>query len=198
MRFNALVAVTAAVLALIGCGEQKAREGFQSTDITGVDWGRDFDLTDHTGKRRRLADFRGKVTILFFGFTHCPDMCPLTLAKMAKAVERLGEQSKQVQGLFVTLDPKRDTPELLAQYVPSFYPTFLGLYGSPQTIAATAKEFKIFYAVLPPDDKGFYTVDHSTGVFVFDTEGRLRLYVNANATADTLARDLKVLLKGDA
>ena len=192
-RASALIVMTAAVLVLTGCGERGTEERFQSTDVTGVDWGRDFDLTDHTGKRRRLADFRGKVTMLFFGFTHCPDMCPLTLAKMAKAVERLGDNGKLVQGLFVTLDPKRDTPELLARYVPSFHPTFLGLYGSPEKIAATAREFKVFYALQPPDANGFYTVDHQTAIFVFDSEGRLRLYMNGETPVSVVAHDLKVL-----
>jgi len=193
-RASALIVMTAAVLALTGCGEREARQRFQSTDITGVDWGRDFDLTDHTGRQRRLGDFRGKVTMLFFGFTHCPDMCPLTLAKMAQAVERLGDDSKQVQGLFVTLDPKRDTPELLARYAPSFYPTFLGLYASPERIAATAKEFKVFYALQPPDEHGFYTVDHQTAIFVFDSAGRLRLYMSGETTVSVIAHDLKALL----
>jgi protein SCO1 len=194
IRQKALVAITAAVLGLTGCGEQEARQRFQSTDITAVDWGKDFDLTDHTGRQRRLGDFRGKVTMLFFGFTHCPDMCPLTLAKMAQAVERLGDDGKQVQGLFVTLDPKRDTPELLARYVPSFYPTFLGLYGSDERIAATAKEFKVFYALQPPDEHGFYTVDHQTAIFVFDSAGRLRLYMSGETTVSVIAHDLKALL----
>jgi protein SCO1/2 len=194
MRASALIVMAAAGLGLSACGEQQAREKFQATDITAVDWGKDFDLTDHAGQRRRLADFRGKVTMLFFGFTHCPDMCPLTLAKMAQAVERLGDEGKRVQGLFVTLDPDRDTPEVLARYVPSFHPMFLGLYGSPQRIAATAREFKVFYALQPPNEHGFYTVDHQTAMFVFDTESRLRLYMSGDTTVSVIAHDLKVLL----
>jgi protein SCO1 len=194
IRHKALVVITAAVLGLTGCGKQEAREPFQATDITGVDWGKDFNLTDHTGQRRSLADFRGKVVILFFGFTHCPDMCPLTLAKMAQAVAQLGDDGKQIQGLFVTIDPARDTPAVLAQYVPSFHPSFLGLYADAETIAATANEFKVFYALQPPNESGFYTVDHNTAIFVFDTRGRLRLYMRGDTTVDVIVHDLKVLL----
>ena len=168
---------------------------FESIDITGVDWGRGFELTDFNGRPRTLEDFRGKVVLLFFGFTHCPDMCPTTLAKLGRAMQQLGAQADQVQGLFVTVDPKRDTPQVLAQYVPAFYPGFLGLYGTDQQTAAAAKEFKVYFQLQKPNQAGFYTVDHSGPVFVLDRAGRLRLFVSAEISAESLARDLHVLLK---
>ncbi len=187
--------MTALALALVACHGEDSSNEFRSTDVTGAEWGRAFHLTDHTGAARSLEDFRGKAVMMFFGYTHCPDMCPLTLAKMAQAMNRLGADSKRVQGLFVTLDPARDTPAVLARFVPSFYPTFLGLYSDPQTIAKTAKDFKVFYALQPPDKYGSYTVDHSSAIFVFDTRGRLRLYASADAEVDSLVHDLKVLLR---
>ena len=142
-----------------------------------------------------LADYRDKVVMLFFGYTHCPDMCPTTLAKMAQAVDRLGDDGQQVQGLFVTVDPARDTRTVLAQYVPAFHPSFVGLSADEATTAATAKDFKVFYAAQKPDDHGFYTVDHNAGIFVFDTQGRLRLFMSAETQIDAMVHDLKVLLR---
>jgi protein SCO1/2 len=178
---------------------------FKAVDITGVDWGRGFELTDHHGRRRTLADFRGKVVTLFFGFTHCPDVCPTTMAMLGEAVRKLGPEAKDVQGLFVTVDPKRDTPQVLAQYVPAFHPAFLGLYADEETTARTAKEFKIYYKAQAPDGQGShgqgsYTVDHSAQVFVFDKSGRLRLLISrsSGATPESVAHDLRILLKGRA
>jgi protein SCO1/2 len=194
LGLRGLIAVFVATLVLAACGREDARHKFQSTDITGVEWGQDFHLTDHTGKARSLADFRGKVVMMFFGYSHCPDMCPMTLAKMAQAVERLGDDGKRVQGLFVTVDPARDTPAVLGQYVPAFHPAFLGLYSNAETIAKAAKDFKVFYAAQPPNKYGFYTMDHNSGIFVFDAGGRLRLYVSADAAVGVVVHDLKVLL----
>ena len=195
LGLRGLIVVFVATLVLAACGREDARHKFQSTDITGVEWGKDFHLTDHSGTPRSLADFRGKVVVVYFGYTHCPDMCPMTLANMAQAVERLEDDGQRVQGLFVTVDPARDTAAVLAQYVPAFHPTFLGLYGNAETIAATAKDFKVFYAAQQPNKKGVYTVDHNSAVFVFDTTGRLRLYVNTDTEVEVLVHDLKVLLK---
>lgn len=183
----------AAVLVLSSC--TRSKEPFLATDITGVDWGRDFRLRDHNGRPRTLADFRGKAVMLFFGYTHCPDICPTTLAKMAQAVERLGKDGKRVQGLFVTLDPKRDTQEVLAQYVPAFHPSFIGLRGSEAEVAHTAQDFKVFFALQRPDESGFYTVDHTAAIFAFDPQGRLRLYINAESDPDAIVHDLKLLLQ---
>ncbi|TBR76562.1 MAG: SCO family protein, partial [Burkholderiaceae bacterium] len=142
---KALVPVVLA-LTLVSCGDHTGSQSppspFTSTDITGVGWGRDFHLTDHNGKPRSIADFKGQVVMLFFGYTHCPDLCPTTLTEMAQVRAKLGKDGRRVQGLFVTLDPKRDTPQVLAQYVPAFDPSFLGLYGDEQATAALAKEFK--------------------------------------------------------
>lgn len=172
-----------------------APPGFEAVDITSVDWGRGFDLTDFNQKRRTLADFRGKVVLLFFGYTHCPDICPTTLAKLGEALRLLGADANRVQGLFVTVDPKRDTPQVLAQYVPAFHPAFLGLYGTEQQTASAAKEFKVYFQAQKPGESGFYTVDHSGPVFALDRRGRLRLLIRPELSAESMARDLRILLK---
>lgn len=177
---------------LAGCGAEKP--AFQSAEITGADFGRGFELPDHNGKLRRLPDFQGKAVVLFFGFTHCPDICPTTLADMAAALRKLGKDAERVQVLFVTVDPERDTPELLAQYVPAFNPTFLGLRGDAEATARVAKEFKVIVQKNPGKTPGSYTIDHSAGTYVFDPRGRLRLYVTHGQGADVVAHDLKLLL----
>ena len=185
--------LAAMALMLSSCAREPER--FLATDITGVDWGRDFRLTDHTGTLRTLADFRGKAVMLFFGYTHCPDQCPITLAKMARAVDRLGEDGKHVQGLFTTLAPKRDHHVVLAQYLPAFHPVFSGLRGSEAEVAQTAQDFKVFFAPQRPDASGFYTVDHLTAIFVFDPQGRLRLYIKGDSDVDAIVHDVKLLLR---
>jgi len=169
---------------------------FRSTDVTGADFGKALALTGHDGKPRTLADFRGKVVILFFGYTHCPDICPTTLADMAAVMKQLGPDAARVQVLFVTLDPERDTPEVLAKYVPAFDPGFLGLYGDDAAIQRAAKEFRIFYERRPGGAPGAYTVDHSAQSYVLDAQGRLRLFVRQDRIAQDLAADLRALLKG--
>jgi len=171
---------------------------FDAVDITGVDWGRGFELTDHHGTLRTLADFRGKVVLLFFGFTSCPDICPTTMAKLGEVMRLLGADADRVQGLFVTVDPKRDTPQVLAQYVPAFHPAFLGLYGTELQTASAAKEFKVYFQAQQPGESGFYTVDHSSPVFALDRRGRLRLLIRPERGAESVARDLRVLLKEPA
>lgn len=187
-------ALCALVLAS-GCGEQR-ESPFNAVDVTGANYGRDFLLTDHTGKVRRLSDFSGKVVTLFFGFTHCPDVCPTNLATMKQAMTLLGADAERVQVLFVTVDPERDTPELLAQYVPAFDIRFLGLYADPATTAATAKEFKVYYQKVAGKEAGQYTLDHSAGTYVFDPTGRMRLYIKHGESAERIAADLRVLLAG--
>ena len=173
-----------------------AVERFKAVDITGVAWGHDFELTDHNGKARGLADFRGKVVLVFFGYTGCPDMCPTTLALLAGAMKGLGADADRVQGLFVTVDSKRDTPQVLAQYVPAFYPTFLGLYGDQATTERTVREFKGYFHANPPNEHGSYTVDHSAQVYVFDPADRIRLYVQpTEATPESVAHDVRLLLR---
>lgn len=175
-----------------GCGE-KQRPKFELTDVTGAPFGRTLDLTDHNGQRRSLGDFKGKVVVVFFGFAHCPDACPTTLAELATVARELGPDAGRLQVLFVTVDPERDTPDVLRQYVPSFHPTFLGLRGTPDEIAATAKEFKV-YVQKQPQPGGSYTVDHSAGTFVLDTDGRLRLFGSYGAGAKALLHDIRLLL----
>ncbi|HTP96324.1 MAG TPA: SCO family protein [Burkholderiales bacterium] len=187
-----LCALLLALGGLAGC--KGGDEGFMLTDITGAPFGRDFQLTDHNGTPRRLADFRGKLVVLFFGYTHCPDVCPTTLAELAGAMQQLGADAGRVQVLFVTVDPERDTPALLAQYVPAFNPSFLGLYGDADATARTAKEFKIFYRKQPGRTPDGYTMDHSAGSYVFDREGRLRLLMPYGQKVEALVHDLRLLL----
>jgi protein SCO1/2 len=185
--------VLAAALLVAGC----APEGpsFRSADVTGASFGRDFALTAHDGTPRALADFRGKVVVLFFGFTQCPDVCPAALATLAEAKRRLGADAAKVQGVFVTIDPERDTPELLRNYVPAFDPSFVGLYGDAEATARVAKEFKVLYRKVPGSTPETYTMDHSAGMYVFDPQGRLRLYVSHGTPADALAHDIGELLR---
>jgi protein SCO1/2 len=166
---------------------------FKSTDITGVEYGRSLQLTDHTGRPRTLEDFRGKAVVLFFGFTHCPDVCPTTLADVAQALKQLGADAQRVQVLFVTVDPERDTREALAKYVTAFDPRFLGLYGDAQATRRAAQEFKIYYEKRKTGDT--YSVDHSGQSYVMDPQGRLRLLVRPERIGADLADDLKTLLR---
>jgi protein SCO1/2 len=179
-----------ATLAACGAGGP----AFQASDISGSSFGRDFELKDPQGRTRKLADFRGKAVVLFFGYTQCPDVCPTTLAALAETMKRLGPDADRVQVLFVTVDPERDTPALLAQYVPAFDPRFLGLYGDADATARTAKEFKVLYQKVTGPG-GNYTMDHSAGTYVFDPQGRLRLYVSNGQGPDVFVHDLRELLK---
>jgi protein SCO1/2 len=167
---------------------------FKSTDITGADYGRALELTDASGKPRRLEDFRGKAVVLFFGFTHCPDICPTTLADVAGAVKALGPDAERVQVLFVTVDPERDTPQDLAKYVGAFDPRFLALRGDLEATRRVAKEFKIYFEKRPQG--ATYTVDHSAQTYVLDQQGRLRLLVRHERIANDLTDDLRTLLRG--
>jgi protein SCO1/2 len=189
----ALIIGAVAAYATLG---SRPPERFKAVDITSVAWGQGFELTDHRGQKRTLADFRGKVVLLFFGYTGCPDMCPTTLALLAGAMKELGTDADKVQGLFVTVDPKRDTPQLLAHYVPSFYRTFLGLYADEATTERTVREFKGYFHANRPNEHGSYTVDHSAQVYVFDPAGRIRLYVQpTEATPESVAHDVRLLLR---
>lgn len=178
--------------ALAGCGP--SGPVFRSIDVTGADYGRGFKLTDHNGQPRTLADYRGKLVTLFFGFTHCPDVCPTSLSTMKQALTLLGPDAEKVQVLFITVDPERDTAELLANYVPKFDPSFIGLRGDPAATAETAKEYKIFYQKVAGATEGQYTMDHSAGTYVHDAQGRLRLFIRHGETAENIAQDLKALL----
>lgn len=185
----------ALMLGLFACTAQTP-PAFHNTDITGAEFGRTLSLTDHHGKLRTLADFRGKAVILFFGYTSCPDVCPTALAKFAEVMKRLGADAARVQVLFVTIDPERDTQTQLAAYVPWFDPSFIGLYGDAALTAAAAREFKVYYARKETGGGMAYVLDHSAGAYVFDPAGRIRLYVKDDAPIETIVSDLKRLLVG--
>ena len=167
---------------------------FKSVDITGADFARDFSLDSASGGQRSLADFRGKVVVVFFGFTQCPDVCPTTLADLAEAKKRLGAAGDQVQAVFITIDPERDTAAVLAQYVPAFDPSFVALRGSAEQIAAAAKEFKIYYQKVAGKTPTSYTMDHTAGAYVFDKQGRVRLFMRHGTGVDDIVADLRQLL----
>lgn len=194
MAIAAAIAVVLVAYAMLG--SRQTSPHFKAVDITGVPWGHGFELTDQHGKTRTLADFRGKVVMLFFGYTGCPDMCPTALALLAEAVRQLGPDGERVQVLFATVDPKRDTPQVLSQYVPAFHPAFLGLYADEKTTERTVREFKGYYHANPPGEGGSYTVDHSTQVYVFDPAGRIRLFIKPpEATPQSIAHDVRMLLR---
>ena len=167
---------------------------FKNTDLTGAEYARDFALLDHNGTPRTLADYKGKVVVMFFGYTQCPDVCPTTMSELAAAMKALGPQADQVQVLFVTIDPERDTPALLAQYVPAFDPRFLGLYGDAAATAKVAKEFKVFYAKVPGKAPGSYAMDHTAASYLFDRNGKLRLFVRHGQGPAPIVHDLRLLL----
>ena len=187
-----LRSVAAVVLALlvVACSPP----AFKAVDITGAEYARDFALESAGGGPRKLADYRGKVVVIFFGFTQCPDVCPTTLSDLAEVRKRLGADGERLQVIFVTIDPERDTPAVLTQYVPGFDPSFVALYGTPEQIAATAKEFKIFYQKVPGKTATSYTMDHTAGSYVIDKDGRVRLFIRHGASVDEIVSDLKKLL----
>jgi protein SCO1/2 len=180
---------------LAACGRSPSGPSFRATDVTGADFGKELQLTDFDGQRRQLSDFRGKAVVVFFGYTHCPDVCPTTLSTLAAAIKKLGPDGDKVQVLFVTADPERDTAEVLKQYVTAFNPTFLGLRGTADETAAVAKEFKVIVQKNAGSDPNTYTVDHSSGTYVYDPAGKLRLYVGYGQDADVFAHDIGLLLK---
>lgn len=195
-KFRCLIASLFVVAALIGCDQlSQPQQKFSSMDVTGAEWGKSFQLTDHNGQPRKIEDFKGKAVALFFGYTNCPDICPTTMMKLASVREKLGKDAERFQVLMVTLDPKRDTPEVLKKYVPAFHPTFLGLSGDEQQVDSTIKDFKGVRIVQKPDQNGFYSVDHTGGVYIFDPQGRLRLFAKDQDSAEVIAQDVKNLIK---
>jgi protein SCO1/2 len=177
--------------AFAGCSRDAPR--FNGMDITGADWGRGFSLQDPDGRTRMLTDFRGKYVLLFFGFTHCPDVCPTALLRAKEMKRLLGADAERVQVIFVTVDPERDTGELLREYTKAFDPDFLGVRGDPEATRRTAAEFKAFYEKVPSGAS--YTVNHSALTYVFDAQGRLRLALQHTQTAEQYAADLRLLMK---
>ena len=186
------------MLALVGCDAPSSSGGtptaFKGIDITGAEYARTLSLTDQNGQPRTLADFKGKVTVVFFGYTQCPDVCPTTMAELAQVKAALGKDGDRVQGVFVTVDPDRDTADVLKAYMSAFDPGFVALRGTPEQVAAAAKEFKVFYAKVPGKTEGSYSVDHPAGSYVFDAQGKVRLFVRYGSGAEALAADLKTLL----
>ena len=180
---------------IAACGQSKqAPTSLYGTDIGGADFAGDFDLVDHHGEKRQLEDYQGKVVVLFFGYTHCPDVCPTAMMDMARMMKVLGSDASQVQVLFVTLDPERDTQQVLAKYVPGFDSRFVGLYGNPAQIAETAKNYKVFFEKKDVAGRSGYAIDHSAGAYVFDKTGRVRIYFKNGQKPDEMASDLKQLL----
>lgn len=173
-----------------------AKPTFKGTDISGVEWGGDFTLTAHTGNRVNATDFRGKVLILFFGYTHCPDICAPTLSRLAGLMQKLGADAERVQVLFVTVDPKHDTVKQLAGFVPKFHPAFIGLTGTVSEIGHVAQDYKVAYAENPKSTSSQILVDHAGGMLVKDTAGKLRLLFKNDMSADDMAHDVRLLLKG--
>lgn len=189
----AMGAAVAALLGVAGCSPDKPQ--FKSIDLTGADYAKGFSLTDQYGKVRTLADFSGKVVVVFFGFTQCPDVCPTSMAELVQVKQLLGPDGDKLQAVFITVDPERDTPELLKPYMANFDPTFVALRPTPEQLAQVAKDFKVYYKKVDGKTPGSYTMDHSAGSYVFDTKGRIRLYSRYGTGAEPLASDIKLLLK---
>ena len=178
---------------LLACSEKKLN--FVSIDLTGADYALDFTMTDHNGQARSIKDFAGKVVVLFFGYTQCPDVCPTSMAELAEVKRLLGKDGERLQGLFVTVDPARDTPEVLKAYMANFDPSFLALYTTPDKLEAIAKDYKVYYKKVDGKTATSYTIDHSAGSYVYDTQGKLRLYTRYGTGAPALAADIKLLLQ---
>ena len=185
-----------AMAVLTACSEQKP--SFASVDVTGANYAKDFELTDHNGQLRHLTDFRGKVVVMFFGFTQCPDVCPTSMAELAEVKQLLGKDGDRLQGLFVTVDPERDTAEVLKAYMGNFDPSFLALSTTPEKLAALAKDYKVYYKKVEGKTPTSYTMDHSAGSYIYDPQGNLRLFTRYGSGAKVLASDIAQLLKSSS
>ena len=187
--------IATAVLALAGCKRASdATPAFKGIDITGADYARELSLPDVDGRMRSLSEFKGKVVVVFFGYTQCPDVCPATMAELAGVKQTLGKDGARLQPVFVTVDPERDTPAVLKAYVANFGPDFIALRGDAEQTRAAAKQFKVFYAKAPGQTETSYTMDHTAGSYIFDAQGRIRLFTRYGSGADALVHDLKILL----
>ncbi len=197
---NALKIAASSVLLTLGLGLlgacSETRPQFHGVDITGADYAKDLRLPDHNGQLRSIPDFKGKVVIVFFGYTQCPDVCPTSMAELAEVKKLLGPDGDKLQGIFVTVDPARDTAEMLKAYMTNFDPSFLALIPTPEQLTATAKDFKVYYKRVEGKTPTSYTMDHSAGSYMYDPQGRLRLYNRYGSGAPALAADVKLLLKG--
>ena len=178
---------------LPGCAPDKPQ--FKSIDLTGADYAQGFSLTDHNGQLRTLKDFAGKIVVVFFGFTQCPDVCPTSMAELTQVKQLLGPDGDKLQTVFITVDPERDTPALLKAYMANFDPTFLALRPTPEQLPQLAKDFKVYYKKVEGRTAGSYSMDHSAGSYIFDGNGRIRLYNRYGAGAEVLASDIRLLLK---
>ncbi len=198
-RRQLVKAATGAAVALLaggllaGCSPDKPQ--FKSIDLTGAEYAQDFALQDHNGQQRTLKDFAGKVVVVFFGFTQCPDVCPTAMAELAEVKKSLGADGDKLQAIFITVDPERDTPELLKAYMGNFDPGFLALRPTLEQLPQVAKDFKVYYKKVDGKTPGSYTMDHSAGSYIFDGKGRVRLYTRYGSGAEALASDIKLLLK---
>ena len=197
-RTRRLLITAAGLLPLAACERRASppaqKQSFKSIDITGAEYANDFELPDTEGKLRHIADFRGKVTLVFFGFTQCPDVCPTTMLELAAVRKALGADGDRVQGIFITIDPERDTPAVLKAYVDNFGAGFVALRGDAEQTKAVAKHFKVFYAKVPGKAEGSYSMDHTAGSYVFDAKGKVRLFTRYGSGAEALTSDLKLLL----
>lgn len=194
-RFAALgLTFLLSVMGLTGCGDAKP-PAFNAIDITGANYAKDFALTDPNGQPRSLKDFQGKVVVVFFGFTQCPDVCPTTMAELAEVKRQLGADGDKLQGVFITVDPERDTPELLKAYMGNFDPSFVALRATTEQLPALAKDYKVYYKKVDGQTPGSYTMDHSAGSYIYDPQGRLRLYTRYGTGVPALTADIRALLK---
>jgi protein SCO1/2 len=200
-----VLAAAAALLVVAGCGEKSSsavsggpKASFKSIDITGAEYARKLELPDADGKPRSLSEFKGKVVVVFFGYTQCPDVCPTTMAELSQVRRSLGPDAERLQGVFVTVDPERDSAAVLKAYVDNFNAGFVGLRGNAEQTQAAAKEFKVFYAKVPGKTESSYTVDHTAGAYVLDTQGRIRLFSRYGAGPKALEEDIRTLLRESA
>ena len=194
LRRTVLLSLAAPLLA--ACAPDSQKQQFKAVDITGADYARDFALPDADGRTRSIQEFAGKAVVVFFGYTQCPDVCPTTLGEIAQAKKLLGADGDKVQGVLITVDPERDTPEILKAYVGNFGPDFVALRGTPEQTAAVAKDFKVYYKKSETKKPGSYLMDHSAASYIYDPQGRLRLYSRYGSGPQALADDLRLLLKG--
>lgn len=193
-----LLGALCAALVLGACSDSK-QASFNAIDVTGADYAKDFVLTDHNGQPRTLADFKGKVVVMFFGYTQCPDVCPTTMNELVAVKQALNADGRadgdKIQALFVTVDPERDTPAIMKSYMAAFDPGFLALYaGGTEQLAALAKDYKVYYKKVPGSTAGTYTMDHSAGLYIYDLQGRLRLYSRYGSGVEALTADIRQLL----
>ncbi len=193
MTIHRRTLIAFAAASLVACTESKPQ--FKSVDLTGADYAQGFSLPDQYGKVRTLGDFVGKVVVVFFGFTQCPDVCPTSMAELAQVKQLLGPDGDKLQAIFITVDPERDTSELLKPYMANFDPSFLALRPTPEQLVQVAKDFKVYYKKVDGKTPGSYTMDHSAGSYIFDGKGRIRLYNRYGAGAEVLASDIRLLLK---